>query len=65
LGGGVIEGFPEFMERIDRGVRRQALSAAIRPLHILPAQLKNDAGVVGTAALTVHLFAGKEEFRNV
>jgi glucokinase len=65
LGGGVIEGFAEFVERIDRGVRQQALSAATQSLAILPAQLRNDAGVVGAAALAMHLFAGKEGFHHV
>jgi hypothetical protein len=61
----VIEGFAEFVERIGRGVRSQALSAATQLLTILPARLRNDAGVVGAAALTMHLFAGKEEFHHV
>jgi glucokinase len=65
LGGGVIEGFGEFVERIDRGVRQQALSAATQSLTILPAQLRSDAGVIGAAALAMHLFAGKEEFDHV
>jgi glucokinase len=65
LGGGVIEGFPEFVERINRGVRLQALSAATQSLTILPAQLKNDSGVVGAAVFAMHLFAGKEGFHDV
>jgi len=65
LGGGVIEGFAEFVERIDRGVRGQALSAATQSLAIVPARLRNDAGVVGAAALAMRLFEGKEEFHHV
>jgi glucokinase len=65
LGGGVIEGFPVLLERIDRGVHQQALSTATQSLAILPAQLRNDAGVVGAAAFAMHLFAGKEGFQNV
>jgi glucokinase len=65
LGGGVIEGSPELVNRIDQGVRRQALSAATQSLHILPAQLKNDAGVIGAAVLAMRLFSSKEGFRNV
>jgi glucokinase len=65
LGGGVIEGFPEFVERIDQGVRQQALSAATQSLHILPAQLKNDAGVVGAATLAMRLFGSKGGYRDV
>jgi glucokinase len=65
LGGGVIEGLPELLDRIDHGVRQKALSAATRSLQVLPAQLKNDAGVIGAAALAIHLFANVEGPRNV
>ena len=65
LGGGVMEGSPELVHRIDQGVRRQALPAATQSLHILPAQLKNDAGVIGAAVLAMRLFSSKEGFRNV
>jgi glucokinase len=65
LGGGVIEGSPELVNRIDQGVRRQALSAATQSLRILPAQLKNDAGVIGAAVLAMRLFSSKEGFRDV
>jgi glucokinase len=65
LGGGVIEGFGEFVERIDRGVRQHALSAATQSLTILPAQLKNDSGVVGAAAFAMHFLASKKEFHRV
>ncbi len=65
LGGGVMEGLPELMERIDRGIRQRALSAATQSLHILPAQLKNDAGVIGAAVLAMQRFVSKEGFRHV
>jgi glucokinase len=55
LGGGVIEGLPELVDRVDQGVCERALEAASAPLQVLPAQLKNDAGVVGAAALAMHL----------
>jgi glucokinase len=55
LGGGVIEGLPELIDRVDQGVCERALEAASAPLQVLPAQLKNDAGVVGAAALAMHL----------
>jgi glucokinase len=54
LGGGVIEGLPELIDRVDQGVCERALEAASTPLQVLPAQLKNDAGVVGAAALAMH-----------
>jgi glucokinase len=53
LGGGVIEGLPELVERVDKGVRQSALTAACSPLQVLPAQLHNDAGVIGAAALAM------------
>jgi glucokinase len=53
LGGGVMEGLPELLERIDRGVRRYALSAASEALEVLPARLRTDAGVVGAGTLAI------------
>ena len=65
LGGGVVEGLPELLERIDRGVRQKALAAATRSFQVLPAGLKNDAGVIGAATLAILSFGKKEEWRNV
>lgn len=48
-------------ERIDQGVRQRALAAASAPLQVLPAQLHNDAGVVGAAALAIRLVAKRGE----
>ena len=53
LGGGVIEGLPELVDRIAQGVREQALKAAAEPLQIVLSELHNDAGVVGAAALAM------------
>ncbi len=53
LGGGVIEGLPEMVGRIELGVRQQALKAATEPLQIMMAGLGSDAGVVGAAALAM------------
>ncbi len=53
LGGGVIEGLPDMVGRIERGVRQQALKAATEPLKIMMAGLGSDAGVVGAAALAM------------
>jgi glucokinase len=61
LGGGVIEGLPEWVARIEEGVRQRALAAAVEPLQVLPAQLHNDAGVVGAAALAMHTVTGEKE----
>ncbi len=54
LGGGVIEGLPELIQRVDQGVRHRALAAASASLQVVPAQLHGDAGVVGAAALVLH-----------
>ncbi len=53
LGGGVIEGLPELVEEIDRGLQRRALEAASAPLQALKARFGQDAGVVGAASLVV------------
>ncbi len=53
LGGGIIEGMPELVDQIDRGVRDRALEAASSALRVYRAQLHNDAGVVGAAALAM------------
>ena len=57
LGGGVIQGLPELLDRIDAGIRGAALNAAIEGLEVLPARLKGDAGVVGAATLAIRSFA--------
>jgi glucokinase len=51
LGGGVIEGLPELVERIARGVAQEGLQAATESLQVLPARLHGEAGVIGAAAL--------------
>jgi glucokinase len=60
LGGGVIDGLPELVERIEHGVHQRALDAATASLRVLPAQLNGDAGVIGAAALALRSFAEKE-----
>ncbi len=59
LGGGVINGVPELIGKIDKGVRGQALAAACSSLLVLPAGLRTDAGVIGAAALAKRTFAEK------
>jgi glucokinase len=60
LGGGVIEGLPELVERVDQGVRQRALPSATASLRVMQARLHNDAGVIGAAALA-HRTHGKAE----
>lgn len=50
LGGGVIEGIPELVDRIREGVLAKALTAAIARLEVVRAELRHDAGVIGMAA---------------
>jgi len=57
LGGGIIEGMPEMVSRIDQGVRRRALSAATRRLAICASKLGNEAGIIGAAALAMKSFS--------
>ena len=59
LGGGVIEGMPELIDRIAHGVHKDALTAAGKSLEILPAKLHNDSGVIGAAALAIRQFSKK------
>lgn len=56
LGGGVMQGLPELLDRIETGIRRFALNAASENLQVLPAKLQNDAGVVGAASLAIRSF---------
>ena len=53
LGGGVIDGLPELVERVKQGVGEKALAAATSSLQVVTAQLDEDAGVVGAAALAL------------
>ena len=56
LGGGVIDGLPQVVGRINQGVRNKALAASTRSLLVIPARLRNDAGVVGAASLAIRSF---------
>ncbi len=60
LGGGVLEGLPQLVDQIDKGVRKRALPAATKSLQVLRAKLGNDAGVVGAATLAFQTFKNKD-----
>jgi glucokinase len=60
LGGGVIEGMPELVGVVEKGVRGHALSAAVQPLRVLRAALGGDAGVVGAATMARKRVMGDE-----
>jgi glucokinase len=49
-GGGIIEGMPELLPVIEKGIIKRALQAATNSLEIIPAKLHNDSGVIGAAA---------------
>ena len=51
LGGGVIQGLPEYIPLIERSVRANALETAVEHLRIVTAALGNKAGVIGAADL--------------
>jgi len=54
LGGGITEGMPQLLGRIEKGVKKYALKAATENLKVLPAKLHNDSGVIGAAAFALH-----------
>ncbi len=58
FGGGVIEGNPEMIERVEDGARKRALAAAVRDIRFVRAALGNDAGVTGAAAVALHESGG-------
>ncbi len=49
LGGGLMEGMPEWIERVRRGIQRDALKAAVQSLEVKKAFLGEKAGVIGSA----------------
>jgi glucokinase len=51
LGGGVIQGLPEYTSLVEHIVRFKALETALEGLRIIKAALGNKAGVIGAAAL--------------
>jgi glucokinase len=53
LGGGVMEGMPQLIDRIDKGIKKYALKAATKRLELIPAKLHNDSGVIGAAAFAL------------
>jgi glucokinase len=54
LGGGIMEGMPQLLDRIEKGVRKCALKAAIENFEVLPASLHSDSGVIGAAAFALN-----------
>ena len=53
MGGGVIQGWPEYVAKVKEGVAKRALKAAVEPLEIVESKLHGDAAVIGAAALAL------------
>jgi glucokinase len=51
FGGGVIEGLPIMISKVEKLTRNRALKAAVENLRFVKAALGGDAGVIGAAAL--------------
>ncbi|MEI9935491.1 MAG: ROK family protein [Ferruginibacter sp.] len=64
-GGGIIEGMPELLTVVEKGIKKRALQAATDSLEIIPAKLHNDSGVIGAAAFALQtLKKYNNEYRN-
>lgn len=53
LGGGLGNALPNLVERVEKGVKQQALPASTENLEVVQVHLLNDAGVIGAAALAL------------
>jgi glucokinase len=53
LGGGVIDGLPELLDVVRRGILTHALPSARQNLQVLPAKLQKDAVAIGAAVLAM------------
>ncbi|MBK8129147.1 MAG: hypothetical protein IPK53_09545 [bacterium] len=51
-----MDGLPEWVERVAKGIRENALPAASTNLEVITTALGDDAGVIGAAALARHTF---------
>jgi glucokinase len=51
MGGGVIEGVPVLVQRVEKITKKLALGAAVKKLRFVRASLGDKAGIVGAAAL--------------
>jgi glucokinase len=55
FGGGVVEGYPRLIGKVARGLKGRALPPALEPLRVVRSKLGGYAGVVGSAALVMHV----------
>jgi len=57
LGGGIIQGLPELIDVIHKGVSKRALKTPAKALQIVEAELKDEAGVIGAAAYAMQVYS--------
>jgi glucokinase len=62
IGGGVIDGMPEMIQKIDKGIREMALQASSQSLEVRKAQLGKEVGVIGSAAAIFNKLKEKEAY---
>ena len=55
LGGGIIDGLPEWVEIINQSVRKLALKAPTLPLEVIKAKLGKGVGVIGSAGVIFNM----------
>jgi predicted NBD/HSP70 family sugar kinase len=51
VGGGIIDGSPEFLTMVSREIKKHAFDSAVKELKITRATLGNDAGFIGAGLL--------------
>lgn len=59
LGGGIIEGMPEIVTRIDKGVKSNSLHSATSNVLMTRGKLHNNAGAVGAALFALQTFSAQ------
>jgi glucokinase len=54
VGGGIVDGSPEFINHVSVAIRKQAFPSAVKELKVTKAALGNDAGFIGAGLLGEH-----------
>ncbi|MFI0434620.1 MAG: ROK family protein [Parachlamydiaceae bacterium] len=60
LGGGLVDGIPEIVSMIEKGIREISLQAATQSMDVVKGRLGKEVGVVGSAAAIFHLLNQSE-----
>lgn len=50
LGGGIFDGIPEWVQEVERGIKENSLKAVSQSLEVVRAEIKKEAGIIGSAA---------------